>query len=224
MVKVRVHAVGLNFKDVLNVLMPEEAGFIGDVPLPGMEFAGEVVCVSEDNDPGNELCVGDRVFGLGSEAVGMLRTDALVTRTFLTKIPPRFSFEEVAHMPIVFLTVEYALGVQAKLKAGERILIPSAAGGVGLAAVQFAQRVGAEIFATASAAKHDYLRSLGIQHISTTRDEEIFHREMSEMVGSRGVDVVLNSLTSGEYVGKTVSLVAKGGRFVELGKRSIWSH
>ena len=74
-------------------------------------------------------------------------------------------------MPMVFMTVKFALGEQAMLQAGERVLIHSAAGGVGLAAIQYAQRVGAEVFATASAPKHEYLRSLGVKHISTTRDE-----------------------------------------------------
>lgn len=110
-------------------------------------------------------------------------------------------------MPMVFMTVRFALGEQAMLQAGERVLIHSAAGGVGLAAIQHAQWVEAEVFATASAPKHEYLRSLGVKHISTTRDENVFAREMGAMVGSRGVDVVLNSLTSRDYVAKTVTIV-----------------
>ena len=126
-------------------------------------------------------------------------------------------------MPMVFLTVEYALAEQAKLVAGERILVHSAAGGVGLAAIQFAQRVGAEVFATASRPKHAYLQSLGVTNLSTTRDEDVFAKEMSLLVGDRGVDVVLNSLTSGDYIGKTVAMVARNGRFIEIGKRNIWT-
>ncbi len=102
--------------------------------------------------------------------------------------------------------------------------IHSAAGGVGLAAIQYARRVGAVVFATASPSKHEYLRSLGVQHISTTRDENAFAVEMRAMVGDRGVDVVLNSLTSGDFIGKTVNLLVPNGRFIELGKRNIWSH
>ena len=126
-------------------------------------------------------------------------------------------------MPMVFLTVEFALKEQAKLKKGERLLVHSAAGGVGIAAIQYAQRVGAEVFATASAPKHDFLRSLGVKHISTSRDPGLFKREMQGMVGDRGVDVVLNSLTSDGYIDATVSLVGKNGRFIEIGKRNIWS-
>lgn len=111
-------------------------------------------------------------------------------------------------MPMVFLTVKFALGEQAVLQAGERVLIHSAAGGVGLTAIQYAQRVGAEVFATASLPKHEYLRSLGVKHISTTRDEDAFARDMGAMVADRGVDVVLNSLTSRDYIAKTVTLAS----------------
>ena len=121
------------------------------------------------------------------------------------------------------MTVEYALAEQAKLQGGERILINSAAGGVGLAAIQYAKRVGAEVFASASLGKHEHLRSLGVRCISTSRDSDVFGQEMRDMVGTRGVDVVLNSLTSGNYVAESVGLLAPRGRFIEIGKRSIWS-
>ena len=92
-----------------------------------------------------------------------------------------------------------------------------------LAAIQYAKRVGAEVFASASLGKHEYLRSLGVRHISTSRDSDVFGREMRGMVGDRGVDVVLTSLTSGNYVNESAALLAPGGRFIEIGKRNIWS-
>ena len=226
-VQVRVCAVGLNFKDVLNVLMPDEAAYLGEVPLPGADFAGVVTalpkCEHDDHDDAH-LAVNDRVFGMCMEGSGMLRSQATVYRSCVAKMPRGVTFEEAAVMPMVFMTVEFALGEQAKLQSGQRVLIHSAAGGVGLAAIQFAQRVGAELFATASAPKHEYLRSLGVKHISTTRDEQVFAREMSAMVTVRGVDVVLNSLTSGDYIGKTVALLSPSARWIEIGKRNIWSH
>ena len=221
---VRVYAVGLNFKDVLNVLVPEEAAYVMDVPLPGADFAGVVTAVPNNHyNSTSEYRVGDRVFGMAFEKDGMLRSHGTVSTACLAKMPREWSFEEAAQTPMVFLTVQYALGEQAQLKQGERILIQSAAGGVGLAAVQYARRVGAEIFATASEPKHEYLRSLGIEHIGTSRDSEVFAAEMAGMVGERGVDVVLNSLTTGKYVERAVELLAPGGRFIELGKRNIWS-
>jgi myxalamid-type polyketide synthase MxaB len=230
-VLIRVCAVGLNFKDVLNVLMPDEAAYTGEVPLPGADFAGIIAALPDNKLQGIDsrsdddgLAVGDRVFGLCFETSGMLRSEVVVRRGCLARMPRAVTFEQAGHMAMVFLTVEFALGEQAQLQAGERVLIHSAAGGVGLAAIQYAQRVGAEVFATASAPKHEYLRSLGVKHISTTRDEDAFAEDMGVMVGNRGVDVVLNSLTSGDYIAKTVALLAQGGRFIEIGKRNIWSH
>jgi len=223
MVQLEVRAVGLNFKDVLNVLMPDEAAYVGETPLPGTDFAGVVTALPADHS--GDLVVGDAVYGMCMEASGMLRTQAVVRQSTMAKMPQGVSFEEAAHMPMVFLTVEFALGPeQANLKAGERLLVHSAAGGVGIAAIQYAQRVGAVVYATASAPKHDFLRSLGVKFISTSRDPDVFAKEMKEMVGDRGVDVVLNSLTSDGYIDATVSLVADKGRFIEIGKRNIWSH
>ena len=227
LVEVHVCAVGLNFKDLLNVLMPDEAAYVGGkVPLPWADFAGVVTAVpgregiGDSRFANDDLVVGDRVFGMSGD---MLRSRAVVPRAALARMPTGVTFEEAAHMPMVFMTVEYALAEQAKLRAGERILINSAAGGVGLAAIQYAKRVGAEVFASASLGKHEYLRSLGVSHISTSRDSDVFGREMRGMLGDDRVDVVLNSLTSGNYVEESVALLAPGGRFIEIGKRNIWS-
>ena len=192
-VEVRVHAVSLNFKDVLNVLVPDESAYVGyeTPPLPGGDFAGVVTAIPTESSP-DEACpfsVGDKVYGLSFD---MLRSKALVSTDSIAKMPCDLSFEEACTFPMVFLTVMYALKEQAVLKSSDRILIHSAAGGVGLAAIQYAQSIGAEIFATASPSKHDYLRSLGVKHISTSRDGETFVSEMSELVGDQGLDVVLS--------------------------------
>ncbi|MGH9592768.1 MAG: SDR family NAD(P)-dependent oxidoreductase, partial [Bryobacteraceae bacterium] len=108
----------------------------------------------------------------------------------------------------------------AGLKRGERVLIHAATGGVGLAAVQLAQQAGAEIFATAgSDAKRDYLRSLGVRHVFSSRTTD-FAREIRSITNGAGVDVVLNSL-AGEFIDAGFQALADGGRFVEIGKRDI---
>ena len=135
-------------------------------------------------------------------------------------MPLGFSFEESSALPMVFLTVLYALRDQAKLKAGDRILVHSAAGGVGSAAVQYAKFVGAKIYATASPAKHEYLRSIGVSNISTSRDETVFEEKMSNLVGDSGFDVVLSA---GNLTEKSLAMLKDGGRFLELGKRGILS-
>eukprot|EP00873_Tetraselmis_striata_P012574 jgi/Tetstr1/432838/TSEL_022187.t1 len=117
-------------------------------------------------------------------------------------------------------------GSVAGLVEGERLLVHAAAGGVGIAAIQFAKRVGAVVYATAgSKAKHDYLRSLGVEHITSSRDAAAFRKDMQEWVGGGkgGVHVVLNSL-SGDFITHSVALLAEGGKFLEIGKRGIWSH
>ena len=103
-------------------------------------------------------------------------------------MPMGLSFEAASALPMVFLTVLFALKEQAGLKRGDCILIHSAAGGVGSAAIQYAQFVGAEIYATASPSKHEYRRSIGINNISTSRDEAVFVEEMSRLVGDKGFD------------------------------------
>jgi acyl transferase domain-containing protein len=145
-VSVRVHAAGVNLRDVLQRtgLLPEEAfeeGFAG--PTLGLEFAGEVIEIGEQVD---RLRPGDAVFGFGRNAF----TSHLTAPAFcLFRKPAAMSFAEAATLPVAAVTAYYSLHQLARLAEGERILIHGAAGGVGLAAVQYAQSVGAEIFASA---------------------------------------------------------------------------
>ncbi len=159
-VEIRVRATGLNFRDVLNALgmYPGEAG-----PL-GSECAGEIVAVGEGVD---QLQIGNEVMAL---ALGSFSTFAITRAEFVVPKPSGLSFEAAATLPIAFLTATYGLQHLAHLKRGDRVLIHAAAGGVGLAAVQIAQRAGAEIFGTAgSPEKHAYLRSIGVPHVLNSR-------------------------------------------------------
>jgi NADPH:quinone reductase-like Zn-dependent oxidoreductase/acyl carrier protein len=131
--------------------------------------------------------------------------------------PERLSFEEAATVPIAFFTAHYALSHLGRLAEGERVLIHAAAGGVGQAAVRIAQRVGAEIFATAgSPEKRAFLSSLGIEHVMDSSSLD-FADEVMDLTGGDGVDVVLNSL-AGEFIPKSLSTLGPGGRFLEIGK------
>ena len=109
----------------------------------------------------------------------------------------------------------------AKIKQHDKVLIHAAAGGVGQAAIQLAQRAGAEIFATASPGKWEFLRTIGVQHIMNSRTLE-FADEVLAITKGQGVDVVLNSL-AGEFIPKNLDILAKTGRFVEIGKIGIWN-
>jgi NAD(P)-dependent dehydrogenase (short-subunit alcohol dehydrogenase family)/acyl carrier protein len=136
-------------------------------------------------------------------------------------VPDGWSFAQAASVPIVFLTAYYGLVDLAGLKQGERVLVHAAAGGVGMAAVQLARHLGAEVFATASPGKWEALRRLGLDeaHIASSRTLEFKERFLEES-GGRGMDVVLDSL-AGEFVDASLDLLGEGGRFVEMGKTDI---
>ena len=102
------------------------------------------------------------------------------------------------------------------------MLIHAGAGGVGLAAIQLAQAAGAEVFATASAAKQDYLRGLGVRWVFDSRSTS-FAADIMAATDGQGVEVVLNSLTGEGFVAASLSVLAADGRFVEIGKRDIWT-
>jgi NADPH:quinone reductase-like Zn-dependent oxidoreductase/aryl carrier-like protein len=109
----------------------------------------------------------------------------------------------------------------ARLERGGRVLVHGAAGGVGWAVIQLAQRVGAEVFATASREKWAYLRSLGVERIYDSRSLAFAAGVMAD-TASRGVDLVINSL-AGEFIPASLSTLAAAGSFVEIGKQGIWS-
>ena len=109
------------------------------------------------------------------------------------------------------------------MSAGERVLIHSATGGVGLAAIQLARQAGAEIFATAGTPeKRAYLQKLGIEHIMDSRSLA-FADEVLERTGGQGVDLILNSL-AGEAIARGLAILGEGGRFLEIGKRDIYQN
>lgn len=199
-------AVGLNFRDVLNVLgkYPGEAGLLG------LECSGEIVAIGENV---TDFAVGDAVIAI---TPGSFAEYVTVNTALVVPKPNYLSFEAAATMPVALLTAVYTLQHLAQLQPGERVLIHAAAGGVGLAAVQVAQQLGAEIFATASPEKWDNLRSLGIQHLFNSRTLD-FADEMIALTQGQGIDVILNSL-AGEFRTKSLTILSSGGRFIEIGK------
>jgi acyl transferase domain-containing protein/acyl carrier protein len=217
-VEIEVHAVGLNFKDVMIAmgLLPDEAlqgGYTGKAL--GMECSGTIVALGEGVEG---LKVGD---GVMTSAPGALRTNLTINARFVVRKPDQISFEEAATIPITFLTAYYSLHYLGRMQAGDRVLIHAAAGGVGLAAIQLAQRAGAEVFATAGTpAKRDLLRALGVKYVMDSRSLA-FANEVMAFTGGQGVDIVLNSL-AGEAIPKSLSILSAYGRFVEIGKRDIY--
>ena len=208
-VRVAVEAAGLNFRDVLRATGALENGLLG------RELCGRVVETGSDVAG---VSVGDRVVGLAFGAFG----PEVVTRgELVAPAPDRMPAAALATMPVAFSTAALAFDL-AGLKAGERVLIHAGAGGVGLAAIQLARAAGADVIATASAAKQGYLRSLGVSQVFDSRRTS-FGEEILGATGGAGVHVVLNSLTGPGFIEASLQCLAPAGRFVELGARDIWS-
>ncbi|MDT0442562.1 SDR family NAD(P)-dependent oxidoreductase [Streptomyces johnsoniae] len=209
-VRVAVGAAGLNFRDLVVALR-----MVPGLEGVGVEGAGTVTEVGPDVE---ELRVGDRVMGMLPEAMGPV---AVADARTLTRMPDGWTFEQGASVPVAFLTAWMGLVDLAGLSRGDRVLIHAATGGLGLAALQVARSVGAEIFATASPAKHHLLRDLGLgdDHIASSRDLDFRDRFLAT-TGGAGLDVVMNVL-SGEFTDASLDLLPNGGRFVEMGKTDI---
>jgi acyl transferase domain-containing protein/NAD(P)-dependent dehydrogenase (short-subunit alcohol dehydrogenase family) len=215
-VEIEVRASGVNFLDVLSAMGIRPDTVDGPIALGG-ECAGVVVNVG---DGVHDLKIGDPVIALAPFSFGThVTTDALL----VVRKPGNLSDAEAAAIPVVFLTAYYALIHLGRLSAGERILIHSASGGTGLAAVQLAKRVGAEIYATAgNAEKRAFLESLGIRHVMDSRSLA-FADAVMEATAGKGVAVVLNSL-AGDAIERSLAVLAPYGRFLEIGKKDIYQN
>ncbi|MEU7791018.1 type I polyketide synthase [Amycolatopsis sp. NPDC049159] len=209
-VRVAIRAAGMNFRDVLIGL-----GMYPGEPIMGIEGAGVVL---ECGEGVTGLKPGDKVMGFFPGSFG---PRSVADQRMLAKMPEGWSFSEAASVPIVFLTAYYGLVDLAGLRAGESVLIHAGAGGVGMAAIQLARHLGAEVYATASPGKWDVLRASGLDdaHLASSRTTG-FAELFREAGGSRGVDVVLNALTR-EFVDASFALMPRGGRFLEMGKADV---
>ncbi|KAL8695116.1 MAG: hypothetical protein Q9224_003449 [Gallowayella concinna] len=215
-VEVEIKVVGLNFRDVLTSMGVIEILGRG----PGLESSGIVRKVGPDT---KYLKEGDRVVCCSD---GSFSTTTSITELCCARIPDTLGFLDAATIPVVYSTVIYGLTDIARLAQGQSVLIHSAAGGVGIAAIQIAQMIGAEIFCTVSSEeKIDFVR----QNFNIPRDRMFYSRDtsfLSEILretNGRGVDVVLNSL-SGELLHASWECVAEFGTMVEIGKRDLLGH
>ena len=213
-IEIKVRATSLNFRDclvALGFIPPAKPG--GPLNL-GWDCAGEVTALGEGVEG---FAIGDEVVAVASpcfSAYAIANAHAVVPK------PGHLSFEEAATIPIAYLTAYYSLHEMGRLRRGERILIHAASGAVGIAAIQLAQLIGAEIFATAgSSGKREFLKSIGVEHVMDSRSLD-FADEIRRITNGEGVDMVLNSI-AGDAIVKGLSILRNGGRFVELGKTDI---
>jgi NADPH:quinone reductase-like Zn-dependent oxidoreductase len=217
-VEIAVEAAALNFKDIMNGmgLLPEHAvaGGLSSDRL-GLEVAGRVL---RTGSLVRHLQAGDEVIARVSDGFSgrVIAPEHCVARR-----PECLTPQQGAATPFVFITAWYSLCHLARMERGETVLIHSAAGGVGGAAIQLAQRAGATVIATAGTKeKRAYLRDLGVQHVFDSRSLDFYNHVMRVTAG-RGVDIVLNSLM-GRFIAQSLKCLAPFGRFIELGKSDIY--
>lgn len=213
-VEITVHSAGLNFKDVLVAL-----GSLNERDV-GCEIVGVVARLGSSAAKKSHLSIGDRV---ASIVTGGYKTSVRCDWRSVAKVPHTIDFSTAAAIPVNFTTAWHALYDIARIQPGETVLIHSAAGGTGQAAIQVAQHFGATIFATVGTElkKQFIMQQYGLQedHIFSSRDST-FASGIQRLTGGKGVDVVLNSL-SGNSLIASWECVAPYGRFVEIGKKDI---
>ncbi|GFF25207.1 lovastatin nonaketide synthase [Aspergillus udagawae] len=218
-VEVDIKCVGLNFRESFQDIMVS-MGLMGDTSEMGLEGSGIVRAAGRSV---TTLQAGDRVLFAGK---GMMGTRKVMPVGSCIKIPTDLSLEDAAAGPCVFTTVIYSLMYVGQLRKGQSVLIHSACGGVGLAAIQVCQMIGAEIFATVGSneKKKHLIDNLQIpeDHIFDSRSPS-FEQNVMRMTDTKGVDIVLNSL-SGELLHASWRCVAQFGRMIELGKRDFLGH
>ncbi|OAQ57609.1 polyketide synthase [Pochonia chlamydosporia 170] len=211
-VEISVKAMGLNFKDVM-VAMGQLAQ-----PALGVECSGIISCVGSNV---THLSPGDAVM---TWKLGTFKTLARAPAAMVQLVPQGMDLTTAASIPVVYSTAHHCIANVAKLRKGESILIHGAAGGVGQGAIILAQHIGATVFATVSteAKKQLLLETYGIPeaHVFNSRDCVQFSQAVLRLTDGRGVDVVLNSL-AGESLRASWRVIARFGRFVELGQRDI---
>ncbi len=226
-VVVEVRAAALNYMDVMIAMgtMPPDAdgagagagAGAGGEQLIGLEYAGVVAAVGSDVET---LRAGDRVCGVAARSFA---SHVVTKAEFVLEMPEDMDFAAAATLPVAYLTVHHSLDHLARLGPGETVLVHGAAGGVGLAAIQYANLVGASVIATAgTATKRDLLSLLGVDYVLDSRSLA-FADQVMALTDGVGVDVVLNSL-SGEAISRGLELLRPHGRFVELGKRDIYAN
>ena len=211
-IEVAVTASGITFADVL-FAVGRYPGIDGDAPQLGMDFAGIVTAVGPDV---TKHRVGDHVGGFSKN--GCWATFVTCDARLAATLPPRLTDDQAAAVSTAHAIAWYGLHDQARITTGDRVLIHSATGGVGQAAIAIARAVGAEIFATAgSEQRRTLLRDMGIEHVYDSRSIEFAEQIRSDTDGY-GVDIVLNSL-AGAAQRAALEVLSIGGRFVEIGKR-----
>jgi len=213
-VLVRVRAAGVNFADLL-----ARVGLYPAAPKPpcviGLEIAGDVQALGAGVE---RLAVGQRVMG-GCRFGGYAEL-AVTVADALLPLPDGLSYAEGAALPVTYATAYAGLVRYGGLRRGERVLIQAAAGGVGTAATHIAKLVGAEVYGTASPAKHDALRDVGVDHPVDYRTHDVVD-EVRRISGERQpLDLAFDAI-GGRSFRQSFTLLRPGGRLVCFGASEV---
>src|SRR3954469_3662272 len=212
-VRIAVRAAGINFADTM-----ARIGMYPDAPktpcVLGYEVAGDVESVGEGVEG---IAVGDRVIA-GTRFNGQAELVTVPAQQAIP-MPDGVSYEEGAAFPVNYGTAYAALVIMGGLKAGERVLIHAAGGGVGIAATQIAKGIGAEILGTSSASKHDAIREQGVDHPIDYRTKD-FEEEVRRITGGEGVDLIMDALGPTSFR-KDYRLLRQGGRLIMYGASEL---
>ena len=210
--RIRVEAVGVNFADIMGRL-----GLYPDLPrmpvVPGYEVAGRIDAVGEGMEVdwiGRDVLAATR-FGGYADVVCVSEHQVFVR-------PPEMTAAEGAALPVNYLTAYLLIEVMGGLSSGESVLIHSAGGGVGIAAIQLARRIGARIIGTASSGKHDFLKSIGVDHCIDYTQED-FEQRVRELTQGTGVELVIDAV-GGTSFKKSFRALAPTGRMGMFGVSS----
>src|SRR5688572_3016455 len=210
---IRVRAAGINFADIL-----ARIGLYPDAPRPplvvGYEVAGVVGAVGPGVTQPHE---GDRVVAITK--FGGYSDTVVVPASRAFRFPDRLSDAEAAAVPVAYLTSAIALYRMAAVTAGETVLVHNAGGALGIAATQLARLKRATVIGTASVAKHDALRSFGVELAIDYRHGNV-EAEVRRFTRGRGLDVILDPL-GGASFGASYRMLAPLGRLVMLGMSSM---
>lgn len=212
-VRIAVRAAGVNFADLM-----ARTGMYPDAPKPPCVVGYEVAGTVESLGPGAErFAVGDRVYG-GSMFGGYAEL-VCAAEDDVMPLPERLSFEQGAAIPVNYATAYAGLMLMGGMRAGDRVLLHAAAGGVGIAGSQLARNAGAEVFGTASAPKHEAIRAHGVDHPIDYRDTD-FEEAVRELTGGEGVDIAMDAIGPSSFR-RDYRLLRPGGRLICFGMSEV---
>jgi len=216
---IKIQSVALQFKDVMSV-MNNLPGY--NVYEPGMESNGYVVKIGENAKKHINLKIGQPVFAFTHKYGHMVSTYGKAHYKLVKPMINNDMSPENYSSVVVMGTVLYAIRDRAGgIKPGQSILIQSAAGGVGQAAIKLCQYWGAKVFVSTSERKRKYLKDLyGLEYITDSRKPKTFYEDVMKWTNNEGVDFVLNAL-AGDGITYGLKCLKKGGRFIEIGKKNI---